>query len=337
MIKGFKLAPIFGVVVFFLSGGKAWAEPEVQTAVPSPTPETASPSGSVAFATPATSPEPERQPPPPLVEPFTAYTLPQGMLQLGTFLDYGITDRIQIGTDLLATVLGAPTLHLKANVYQNENNTFALGLREGYLSKHTLFWGGASDEFDELSAQVLRPSISWSHILSPRLKLHSHYSTGIGHMSAKLSDKGKRRLYESKHPDGDYDRRQTNSNPGSVEDENGNSEKVDGEGSPLAQRSLQVQSLAGLQSDLFQITGEFLRRNGNKILVTTRMEEIALEDLKGTIARLTAAQQWIWPHFQIRLGIGLQYVVVSGHDLDGETLSESDLLPASDCEFYWRF
>lgn len=327
MVIRSKYATLVGFAACFLSGhvlAQGSTPPESQPR-------------SVAFATPTKDLTPQAAPPPPLVEPFTANTLPKGMVQLGTFLDYGVTDQIQVGTDLLATILGAPTLHLKGTVYQTEQNGFALGLREGFLSRQTLFWGSASEEFDELSARILRPSVSWSHILSPRLSLHSHYATGIGRISAKLSESGKRRLYESKHPDGDYDKKTKSEEPSSVDETSGNTERVDGEGSPLAQRSLQVQSLAGLQSDLFQITGEFLRRDGNKVLVTTRLEEIVLEDLKGTIARVTAAQQWIWPHFQIRLGVGLQYVVVSGRDLDGEVIEESDLLPASDFEFYWRF
>ena len=274
-----------------------------------------------------------------LVEPFTAHTLQQGDIQLGTMLDFGILDRVMIGTDLIATAIGAPTAHIKANVYQTENNSFAIGVREGYLSRSTLFWGSSRDDYEELSAKIIRPSVSWSHRVSGRLQLHSHYATAFGKMTAKLSDQGKRRLYESKHPDGDYDKRRPDDIPDPTDGTNTptqNPERRGSEGSPIAQRSLQVQSLLGLQSDLFQVTGEFFRRDGNKILISSRMEQVELEELRGNITRLTIAQHWIWPSFQIRFGIGAQYLVLSGEDLDGESLDESGVLPASEFEFYWK-
>ena len=100
----------------------------------------------------------------PKSEPFTANILPRGMVQIGSMFDYGVTDKIQMGTDLLATIIGAPTFHIKGEVYRSEENAFALGLREGFLSKQTLFWGGTANEFEELSARIIRPSVSWSHV-----------------------------------------------------------------------------------------------------------------------------------------------------------------------------
>lgn len=281
-----------------------------------------------------------------LVEPFTAHTLRQGEIQLGTMLDFGVFDRVMIGTDLIATAIGAPTVHIKANVYESENNSFAIGVREGYLSRSTLFWGSSRNDYEELSAKIIRPSVSWSHRVSGRLQLHSHYATAFGKISAKLSDQGKRRLYESKHPDGDFDRRRPDAAPDPIGTDappadttstpTQNPERRGSEGSPLAQRSLQIQSLLGLQSDVFQVTGEFFRKDGNKILISSRMEQVELEDLRGNITRLTIAQHWIWPSFQIRFGIGAQYLVLSGKDLDGEALDESGVLPASEFEFYWK-
>ena len=96
-----------------------------------------------------------------------------------------------------------------------------------------------------------------------------------------------------------------------------NQEKDEVGESSLTQQSIQVQSITGLAQERFQLTGEFTRRNGNKVLVTSRIEQTQFEDLTSNFFRLTAAHQWIWPSFQMRLGIGLQYYVMSGRDLDG--------------------
>src|SRR5690606_2044823 len=118
---------------------------------------------------------------------------------------------------------------------------------------------------------------------------------------------------------------------------NVNLEKSDSPTSDLTTQSIQVQSLTGLAQDRFQITGEFSRANGNKILVTSRIEQTVLEELKTNFFRLTIAHQWIWTSFQMRLGVGTQYFVMTGRDLDGEKIDETGVQPASDISFYWRF
>jgi hypothetical protein len=105
----------------------------------------------------------------------------------------------------------------------------------------------------------------------------------------------------------------------------------------LTSQSIQVQSITGLAQERFQLTGEFSRRNGNKVLVTSRIEQTEFEELKSNFFRLTTAHQWIWSSFQMRLGIGLQYYVLSGRDLDGEQIDAAGVQPASDIGFYWRF
>jgi hypothetical protein len=100
---------------------------------------------------------------------------------------------------------------------------------------------------------------------------------------------------------------------------------------------VQVQSITGLAQERFQLTGEFTRASGNKVLVTSRIEQTEFEKLKSNFLRLTVAHQWIWSHFQMRVGIGAQYYVLSGRDLDDELIDESGVLPASDIAFYWRF
>jgi hypothetical protein len=173
-----------------------------------------------------------------------------------------------------------------------------------------------------------------------------------------LSEKGRRKLWETKHSGSDYDSRDqrtqeprpkpttTSTSPeepsGKTEEETDmtatkeNQEKVASETSSLTSQSLQVQSVSGLSQERFQLTGEFSRANGNKVLVTSRIERNDIEELRSNFFRLTIAHQWIWPQFQSRLGMGLQYFVLTGRDLDGELIDTAGVQPASDISFYWR-
>lgn len=281
-----------------------------------------------------------------LVEEFTAHTLADGELKIGTDLDYGLGGGIMIGTDVVALAVGATTLSAKAQVYEHGPHVVALGLRAAYLSKSTLLWGSVDEHFDELDARIIRPSVAWTHTLSSRLKLHTFWAKGFGRIRARLSEKGRRKLWETKHPGADYDERDKETqqpgespDPEPTDDEGtgGNTERDASEKSGLTSQSIQVQSITGLAQERFQITGEFTRQSGNKVLVTSRIEQTQFEDLKSNFFRLTAAHQWIWPSFQMRLGVGMQYYVLSGNDLDGEKIDEAGVQPASDIAFYWRF
>ena len=281
-----------------------------------------------------------------LVEEFTAATLTAGEVKLGTDFDVGLTDHVMLGTDLVSEIVGATSIAAKWQVWNSGEHQLALGLRAAYLSKNTFLWGSVNEHFDELEAKILRPSISWTNTLSPRLKLHTFWAKGFGSVHAKLSEKGQRKLWETKHPGQDFDSRDeaTNAPKPKVTADAGdtsktsNQEKDDSSSeSSLTQESIQVQSITGLAQERFQLTGEFTRANGNKVLVTSRIEQTRLEELKSSLFRLTIANQWIWSSFQMRLGIGMQYYVMSGRDLDGEKLNAAGVQPASDIGFYWRF
>ena len=187
--------------------------------------------------------------------------------------------------------------------------------------------------------EYFRPALSWTNQYSPRLRIHSYLAQGFGSFNAKLSAEGRRKLWEAKHPGGDYSTRQTSADAGiDPNDPNADQEqRSTNKNDSYAQRSLQVSSVTGIKADTFQMTGEFTRDSGHKILLTTRIERMELESLKANSLRVTAAQQWVWDHFQMRLGIGVQYVVISGRDLDREYIDEAGFLPASDIRFYWRF
>ncbi len=273
-----------------------------------------------------------------LVEDFTASTLEARELKLGPNLDYAPLANFMIGTDLLATTIGVPTLKFKYRWHQGDRHGLALGVRVAYLSRSTMLWGSAKQHFDTLDARLVRPSISWTNKLSPRLNLHTHWATSMGKIDVDLSETGKRKLWESKHPGQDYDERNSSATTDSEGNPREGSEEQPPEGpATYAQRTTQVQSLSGLMSDLFQVTGEFQRGDDKKVLLSSRIENNKFEDLTSKSFRITAAQQWIWEHFQFRLGIGLQYLVMSGNDLDGEKVDEEAILPATDIDFYWRF
>lgn len=283
-----------------------------------------------------------------LIEEFTAETLQAGDIKIGSDLEFGMTDGIMIGTDVVAFALGVSTLQAKYKINEGSRHQFALGLRTAYLNGKTLLWGSVNDHFDELDAKIIRPSLAWSHNVSPRLKIHTFWAKGFGRINAKLSEKGRRRLWESKHPGDDYENRDKETqeptvaandddpaDPGQPNDTSSNQEKEAGKRSSISQQSIQVQSIAGLAQERFQLSGEFSRKNGNKILVSSRIEQSQFEDLKSKFFRLTAAHHWIWSKFQMRLGVGVQYYVISGDDLDGEKIDEAGVGPASDIVFYW--
>ncbi len=289
-----------------------------------------------------------------LVEEFTAATLAEGEVKIGTELEVGLTGSLMIGTDLISTAVGATTIQGKATVFRTSEHLIAVGMRAAYLSKSTFLWGSVDEHFQELDARIVRPSISWTNTLSPRLKLHTFWGKGFGKVHAKLSEKGQRKLWETKHPDADYDSRneQTKApepSPAEAEAEETpaagdekpvatteNQAKDEAGESSLTQQSIQVQSITGLAQERFQLTGEYSRANGNKVLMTTRIEQTAFEQLKSNFFRLTVAHQWVWSSFQMRVGIGMQYFVMSGKDLDGEKIDQAGVQPASDVGFYWR-
>jgi hypothetical protein len=280
-----------------------------------------------------------------LIEEFTSETLPAGDIKIGSDLEFGLTDRIMIGADVVALAIGVSTLQAKYNINTGGKHQFALGIRTAYLRGNTLLWGSVNDHFDELEARVIRPSLSWSHDVSPRLKIHTFWAKGFGTINAKLSEKGKRRLWEAKYPGEDYETRNKETlapTPAANADKEGesnsdseNQEKESGKRNSVSQQSIQVQSIAGLAQERFQLSGEFSRKNGNRVLVSSRIEQSQFEDLKSKFFRLTAAHHWIWAKFQMRLGVGVQYYVISGDDLDGEKIDEAGVGPASDIVFYW--
>ncbi len=277
----------------------------------------------------------------PLVDDFTASTLAPGEVKIGTDVEFGLGGQSMLGTDIVAALFGVPSLKAKFLVHERGRHAISLGLRIAYADRETMLWGSVRDQFSELRARRLKAGISWTNSLSPRLRIHTYWTQGFGTIKVALSPLGKRKLYEAKHPGSSYDERNNpdaGEEPGEDPEQPRNQARATvNETDSFAQRTLQVSSITGIMSDTFQITGEFDRAGGNKILISSRIEKLEIEELRANNFRVTAAQQWVWETFQFRIGLGVQYMVISGRDLDGESIDQAGVLPASDINFYWRF
>ena len=262
------------------------------------------------------------------VQDFTAAILQPRDVKIGLSLDYGAFENFQIGMDLVSTVVGAPNFKVKFLVWEIEDQKIAVGFHTTYLNKQTALWGNINRIFDELDAKLIRPQISWSHRISDRLVIHSHWSIGIGNISARLSEYGKRRYWEKKYPHGNYDSGEKN-----VGAESYNQEA----NFAASHRTLQAQALLGLSRDLFQVTGEFIRDETKRILLTSRVDSTKLEALSSQGIRITAAQEWKMGSFNFRLGLGVLYQVLSGKDLDEEAVDDAGFMPIGDFDIYWLF
>ena len=276
----------------------------------------------------------------PLVEYFSAHSLKEGQWKLGLDADYGFTDRFMLGTDLLALFVGAPNLQMKWKVFDSEEHVVALAFVIAHYNKKTALWGAYESHFEELDATLYRPALAYTRNFSDRLKIHTYWGVGFGDTHAKLTEKGKRALWESKYPNGDWETRQREvQEQEAAEGEESTSENQEEKASrnSISNRTLQLQTLTGMISNIFQITGEFVRDDTKAILVTTRAEQAELEELKSTGVRITIAQQWRFSQFEWRFGIGLQHQELTGTDLDGEEINDEGILPAADIDFSWRF
>lgn len=277
-----------------------------------------------------------------IAEEFTGNLISKDEMKLGTEFEYGIRDDLSGGTDVAAFLAGAPTLFGRYQVAHRTEHDISLGLKGAYLSRKTILWGNLDKHFNMLEAKILRPSVAWSYSVSPRLRIHSYWAVPLGKFDAELSPYGKKKLWEAKHPGEDYEKKDSVEGPATSSTETNstgrdqNREKSASEQSHWAFRTLQVQSLLGLLPNQFQVTGELKRTSGESILVTTRLDRLMVKDLRVEGTRLSIAQHWIRESFNFRLGAGAMYTVVSGKDLDGESIQVSGFVPVTDAIFYWR-
>ena len=243
---------------------------------------------------------------------WTASVLPAGRFAVGSLLEAGLTDHLMIGSDPTALAFGARTVQAKWQLSRFGEDDWAIGVKYISVSRNSLWWGDMEKRFSKLRAEIARPSISWSNRVSQRLIIHSFWASGFGHSDAQLSPYGREKLYEAKH--------------GTGKSQDGHS---------FANRTMQLQSISGFTEDRFQITAEWERNSGDRILLSSRFERTRLEQLETFSMRLTLAQQWNADGFNLRLGGGPQYAMLSGKDLDGEDIKTAGWLPAADFAMYW--
>lgn len=249
-----------------------------------------------------------------IIEDWTANILPARSFSIGSVLEVGLGQGLAAGIDPTSLALGAKSLQVKWQIPRFGEDDWALGLKYVQLARKNLWWGDINQHFKTLAAKVLRPSISWSNRVSPQLVIHSFWASGIGQTEAELSDFGRNELARKKsdaeHPDRQYE---------------------------ISSKTMQFQSLAGLTEDRFQVTAEWERPTGERILLSTRLERTRLDTIETFSARLTVAQHWTTDGLNLRLGAGPQYTILSGKDLDDEPLNATRWLPAADLAVYWIY
>lgn len=249
-----------------------------------------------------------------LIDEWSASVLPAGHFSIGSVLDAGLGSGLSIGIDPAAAALGAKTVQAKWQIPKFGEDDWAIALKYVRLSRDSMWFGDAYRYFKTLDAKVLRPSVSWSNRVSAHLIIHSFWASGLGKTEATLSDFGRtelaKRKSDSSKPDRQYE---------------------------VASRAMQLQSISGLTEDRFQVTAEWERNSGERILLSTRLERTRLEALDTFSARLTLAQHWAADGLNLRLGAGPQYSVLSGKDLDDKPINANRWLPAADLAIYWVY
>ena len=250
----------------------------------------------------------------PIIEEWTASVLDAGHFAFGSLIEAGAGYGLMIGIDPSAVAFGAKTAQMKLQFPSFGEDDWAIGLKYVSIARKSMWWGDLDKRFTKLSAQAIRPSVAWSNRVSQRLIIHSFWASSFGQADAELSPYGRQKLSEAKHGQGKA-----------------------GDGHSFANRTMQVQSIAGFTEDRFQMSAEWERNSGDRILLSTRFERTHLEALDTFSVRLTLAQQWTADGFNVRLGGGPQYSILSGNDLDGEDIKTAGWLPAADLALYWLF
>lgn len=270
----------------------------------------------------------------PAFEEWSAFALESGAFSLGTVTAVGVAQGLMLGVDPTALSLGVRTAEAKWQLPIEGSDAWSIGLKYAWFNRRGLYSESIRSHFDELDGRYIRPSVAWSNQLSSRLTIHSFWATGFGKAHAVLSDYGKRQLWKAKHGDDTYPGDQpTSSNTSTANKQIANQ---DGDAT-FAKRTMQLQSIAGFTEDRFQITGDWERDDGNRILLATRLERTKIESLETFSVRVTVAQEWVLDHFHMRLGGGPQFAMLSGKDLDGEDIKTAGWLPAADLALFWLF
>jgi hypothetical protein len=245
--------------------------------------------------------------------------------RLGFQSAYGTGPASLVGFDLPALLAGAPNVFGKAEIWSQGPRRVALGVDLMKVDRETLLWGSQKDQFERLDVVGFHPRLIFTQAFSERLLVHSSWEGGFERSKLQLTEKGKRRLWKSKYPKGDY----------ATRDRDG----PDGSGSlqenySVTHRSLLLQSLLGLGQERFEVTGEILRSPRETLVLAAHIARLQLENLEAQRLGFTVSQQWRGQSFGFRAGIGLMYQLISGTDFDDERIDDARFLPLADFDLF---
>jgi hypothetical protein len=96
----------------------------------------------------------------------TGSTLNRGefIIGLGTSVGFGITDHVQVGTNVLGWLVQYYNANMKIELMKNENSSLSAGIGVGKLNLDVF---GSEDDFN-----VLAPFVSYSYIVSENTTIH---------------------------------------------------------------------------------------------------------------------------------------------------------------------
>jgi hypothetical protein len=254
--------------------------------------------------------------------------IPAGRWKLGPQSEYGVTDAAAVGVELSSLLAGATNIYGRGKIWQAGRQSLTLGVDLVHMDRDTLLWGAQRDNFAELNVTGVHPRLVFSHAVSSRLIVHSSWEGGSGRGEVKLSEAGKRELWQRKYPQADYDSRDTDGRPTGDDGSRGQ------ENYSIAHRSLLLQSLLGLAQERFEVTGEIQRTPTETLVLAAHVARFNLADLRAQRFGCSLSQQWKGPVIGFRLGVGLLYQVVSGRDLDDEKINDGRFLPSAELDFF---
>jgi hypothetical protein len=102
----------------------------------------------------------------------TGYTLNKGEFTVGIGpIAFGISDKVQIGTNALSFILGSPNVNGRVNVYQTNEHSVSVGLGVGQVSTQVFN--------NDASFTSWYPFVAYSRPLSETTNLHAGINLSI--------------------------------------------------------------------------------------------------------------------------------------------------------------
>ncbi len=230
--------------------------------------------------------------------------LPSGTLRLGGSSSYGLSNSLNLGTDLVPLVAGARNINVKAEVYGSPDTSVTLGLETFHVTRASLLGGAQKKLLETLDLSSVHPRLILTRRLSERLLTHAAWEGGRNWGDLALSEEGKQRQRQSQRQ------------------------------GLFADQSILLMALLGFTQESFEVSGEWQRSPHETLLLAAHIARYQLEDLKAQHFGVRIAQQWQGENIGFRLGAGALYQDLDGVSLVGETLQEGRVLPVAEFDFF---